>query len=68
MNSKFFLNKTVAFVTAVLVLASCAHRPEPSQPVPTQQQLEWQQLETYAFIHFGLNGNSLKPTPLSISV
>ena len=38
-----------------LVLASCVHRPEPSGPIPSRQQLEWQQLETYAFIHFGLN-------------
>ena len=38
-----------------LVLASCAHRPEPCGPIPTRQQLEWQQLENYAFIHFGLN-------------
>ena len=38
-----------------LMLASCAHSPEPSGPIPSQQQLEWQQLENYAFIHFGLN-------------
>ena len=38
-----------------LMLASCAHSPEPSDPIPSRQQLEWQQLENYAFIHFGLN-------------
>lgn len=29
--------------------------PEPILPVPEPKQLEWQQMETYAFIHFGLN-------------
>ena len=42
-------------LTGGLMLASCAHRPEPSSPIPNRQQLEWQQLENYAFIHFGLN-------------
>ena len=37
------------------MMASCVHRPEPSGPIPSRQQLEWQQLENYAFIHFGLN-------------
>ena len=45
----------VLSIAILLCLASCAPRPERSCPVPTRQQLEWQQMETYAFIHFGLN-------------
>jgi alpha-L-fucosidase len=29
--------------------------PSPIQPVPSPSQLAWQQLEYYAFIHFGMN-------------
>ena len=48
-------NPFVLVFFACLLLISCTKRPEPSYPIPTAQQLEWQQLETYAFIHFGLN-------------
>ena len=47
--------KTLAAVMVLLAMFSCARRPQRCEPVPTRQQLEWQQLETYAFIHFGLN-------------
>lgn len=41
------------------VLASCTATkvapPEAILPIPEPKQLEWQKMETYAFIHFGLN-------------
>ena len=49
------LKKNFIFFIAVSLIASCTHRPSPVGPVPTPQQMEWQQMETYAFIHFGLN-------------
>ena len=42
-----------------LAMASCSSSdvktPEAILPIPEQKQVEWQQMETYAFIHFGLN-------------
>ena len=38
-----------------MALLACTKAPEPLFPVPSDDQLAWQGLETYAFIHFGLN-------------
>lgn len=49
----------LAFLLAGLSLAAAPPAPDgpllPLPPVPTKAQLEWQQLEYYAFIHFGMN-------------
>ena len=45
----------IILLSLLLLMMSCAHRPQRSIPIPTPQQLEWQHLERYAFIHFGLN-------------
>ena len=41
-----------------LLFASCkvtVKAPEPFGPLPTQKQINWQEMESYAFIHFSLN-------------
>lgn len=53
----YFCNmKKIFYISIIaLALASCTKAPSPIYPIPTDNQLAWQQLETYAFIHFGPN-------------
>ncbi len=50
---KIYLSLSVCFFS----FCGCRQTepPTPILPVPSQNQIEWQKLENYAFIHFGLN-------------
>jgi len=46
---------TITLITIVALCGSCVKAPQPIEPIPTPQQVEWQKMETYAFVHFGIN-------------
>lgn len=55
---KSTLFRLTLFCTVAFVATSCAKKgeaPAPVYPIPTQAQVNWQKMETYAFVHFGLN-------------
>ena len=49
----------MATATLLMLLTIQAHgqglKPQPCGPVPTENQLRWQDMEMYAFIHYSLN-------------
>ena len=54
------MKKTILIfiVVAMALSAGCAKKilaPSPYGPVPTENQLEWQKMEYYMFVHFGPN-------------
>ena len=53
MQHKFFFLTFVLCCLAVTVRGQ--QTPVPCGPVPTENQLRWQQMEMYAFIHYSLN-------------
>lgn len=50
------LTKT-CILAAAFILSSCCRTsgPEPLYPVPSDNQMRWQEMEYYAFIHYSLN-------------
>ena len=46
---------SAAVLTAALYACSCPAEPEPLYPVPSENQMRWQEMEYYAFIHYSLN-------------
>ena len=51
-NSLF---RTVAFAAMTVSCSAFAQTPGAVLPIPEPKQVEWQKMETYAFVHFGLN-------------
>lgn len=51
--NRYLLNLLVSSLLAALTFPSSAQ--EPCGPVPTENQLRWQDMEMYAFIHYSLN-------------
>lgn len=53
------MKKSLLYILIISILSSCTNvtnnAPEAIEPIPTQQQIDWHKLETYAFVHFGLN-------------
>ena len=45
---------TLLFLSALTATAQNTP-PAPIAPLPLPKQVEWQKMETYAFIHYGLN-------------
>ena len=48
---------SISTVVFSLLLTGCqsVSAPEAILPVPQEKQVNWQKMETYAFVHFGLN-------------
>ncbi len=48
---------TFIFLTICVFISSCTktESPAPYGPVPSENQLRWQEMEYYAFVHFSLN-------------
>ena len=51
---------------AVALLNACApavNAPEPVFPIPEKKQVDWQKMETYAFVHFIIRKSKFPQNP-----
>ncbi len=51
------VGKSFFFVSLIIFVNSCVSvdMPEPVLPLPSERQLNWHELEYYAFVHFNMN-------------
>ncbi len=50
------LKSLICLTLLIIELASAQIRgPVPVSPVPSPRQIQWQQMEFYGFLHFGIN-------------
>ncbi len=54
MNRSLFFG-LIAFISFINFRCTNTESPEPFGPVPLENQMRWQEMEYYAFIHFSLN-------------
>src|SRR5690242_4125926 len=55
MTKKTLTLIALAIAICSLLASAKVAPPKPITPTPSPAQLDWQQLEYYAFIHFGMN-------------
>ena len=54
MINKLFLEILISFIL-INVSYSQTNVPQPCGPVPNENQMRWQEMESYAFVHFSIN-------------
>jgi len=52
---KIFLSLCLFGIISNVSSQELANAPKPFGPLPTQKQIDWQEMEFYAFVHFSLN-------------
>jgi alpha-L-fucosidase len=55
LKSLILSNTLISFVATQGFVAAEPAAPQPSEPVPSTQQLKWHEMEFYGLIHFGIN-------------